>query len=139
MPTGKHNSPRGRSKHFATSHHKTAIAAAAKREGREPPEHIVQSKTYEAWSKTIELVEDIWDEYQHAKSAKVQKIAVISEIQDRLLKALKTALPYEKPRLQTIKLQGDKDAPLFDLSTLSDKELEFLRKTVLKANQIEEK
>jgi hypothetical protein len=35
-------------------------------------------------------------------------------------------------------VQGDKDAPLFDLTTLSDKELAFLRRTVLKAQQVNE-
>jgi hypothetical protein len=40
--------------------------------------------------------------------------------------------------LQTTKVQGDKDSPLFDLSALSDSELAFLRRTVLKATQIDE-
>jgi hypothetical protein len=35
-------------------------------------------------------------------------------------------------------VQGDKDYPLFDLSALSDSELAFLRRTVLKAQQINE-
>jgi hypothetical protein len=47
--------------------------------------------------------------------------------------------PYERPRLTTTKLQGDKDAPLFDLSALSESELAFLRRTVLKAQQMDER
>jgi hypothetical protein len=35
-------------------------------------------------------------------------------------------------------VQGDKEAPLFDLSGLSDSELAFLRRTVLKAQQVNE-
>ena len=57
---------------------------------------------------------------------------------ERLARTLKDLLPYEKPRLTTTKVQGDKDAPLFDLTTLSDKELAFLRRTVLKAQQVNE-
>jgi hypothetical protein len=37
-----------------------------------------------------------------------------------------------------MKVSGDRDAPLFDLTTLSDKELAFLRCTVLKAQQVDE-
>jgi hypothetical protein len=50
----------------------------------------------------------------------------------------KAAAPYVHARLHTTKVQGDKDAPLFDLSALTDAELEFLRRTVLKATQIDE-
>ena len=47
----------------------------------------------------------------------------------------KAAAPFVHPRLQTTKVQGDRDAPLF---ALTDNELAFLRRTVLKATQIDE-
>jgi hypothetical protein len=50
----------------------------------------------------------------------------------------KAAAPFVHPRLQTTKVQGDKDYPLFDLSKLSDNELAFLRRTILKAQQVDE-
>jgi hypothetical protein len=50
----------------------------------------------------------------------------------------KAAAPFVHPRLQTTKVQGDKDYPLFDLLALSDSELAFLRRTVLKAQQANE-
>jgi hypothetical protein len=50
----------------------------------------------------------------------------------------KAAAPFVHPRLQSTRLQGDEDHPLFDLSALSDNELAFLRRTILKARQIEE-
>jgi hypothetical protein len=50
----------------------------------------------------------------------------------------KAAAPFVHPRLTATKVSGDKDAPLFDLSSLSDSELAFLRRTVLKATQIDE-
>jgi hypothetical protein len=50
----------------------------------------------------------------------------------------KAAAPFVHPRLQTTKVQGDKDYPLFDLSALSDSELAFLRRTILKAQQVDE-
>ena len=58
-----------------------------------------------------------------------------SERRDEMAKA---AAPFVHPRLATTKVQGDKDAPLFDLSALSDSELAFLRRTILKAQQIDE-
>jgi hypothetical protein len=50
----------------------------------------------------------------------------------------KAAAPFVHPRLATTRIQGDKDAPLFDLSALTDNELAFLRRTILKATQIDE-
>jgi hypothetical protein len=47
-------------------------------------------------------------------------------------------VPYKRPRLAAMKVQGDRDSPLFDLSGLTDAELAFLRRTVLKAKQIDE-
>jgi len=35
-----------------------------------------------------------------------------------------------------MKVSGDEDAPLFDLSGLTDNELAFLRRTVLKATVV---
>ena len=37
-----------------------------------------------------------------------------------------------------MKVSSDKDARLFDLSALSDQELLFLRRTILKAQQVDE-
>jgi hypothetical protein len=36
-----------------------------------------------------------------------------------------------------MKVSGDEDAPLFNLSALSDSELAFLRRTILKAQQVD--
>jgi hypothetical protein len=50
----------------------------------------------------------------------------------------KAAAPFVHPRLAAVKVQGDPSAPLFDLSNLTDAELAFLRRTVLKAQQVSE-
>jgi hypothetical protein len=55
-----------------------------------------------------------------------------------LARVLRDMVPYKRPRLAAMKVQGDKDGPLFDLSALTDNELAFLRRTVLKATQIDE-
>jgi hypothetical protein len=57
---------------------------------------------------------------------------------DKAARVLRDMLPYKRARLTAMKVSGDRDAPLFNLSALSDSELEFLRKTVLKAQQIDE-
>jgi hypothetical protein len=46
-----------------------------------------------------------------------------SERRDEMAKA---AAPFVHPRLAVTKVSGDKDAPLFDLSSLTDNELAFL-------------
>jgi hypothetical protein len=99
-------------------------------------DEIAKSRSYKAWEKAITVVEDIWAEYQLVQRDRVKNPAIVNECQDRLMKAIKVVLPYEKPKLQVVKLQGDKNAPLFDLSGLSDQELVFLRRTVLKAAQV---
>ena len=55
---------------------------------------------------------------------------------ERRMEMAKAAAPHLHPRLTTTKLQGDRNAPLFDLTSLSDKELQFLRRTVLKAQEV---
>jgi hypothetical protein len=52
-----------------------------------------------------------------------------------LARALKDLLPYQKPRLTTTMVRGDKDYPLFDLSGLSDSELAFLAGPYSKPNK----
>jgi hypothetical protein len=99
---------------------------------------IKAMRSYRAWEKAIEVVEDVYAEYQMIKSAEHQRPAEMAECQERLMKSIKVVLPYEKPKLQVVKLQGDRNAPLFDLSSLSDKDLQFLRRTVLKAQEVPE-
>ena len=86
----------------------------------------------------FELAEDYNRDLTVARGKRPRNQREIVECQERLARILKDLLPYEKPRLTTTKVQGDKDAPLFDLTTLSDKELAFLRRTVLKAQQVDE-
>ncbi|HMA74721.1 MAG TPA: hypothetical protein VKP67_25005 [Xanthobacteraceae bacterium] len=63
---------------------------------------------------------------------------LIDDLLDRAARVLRDMVPYKRPRLSTTKVQGDKDYPLFDLSALSDSELAFARRTVLKAQQVDE-
>ena len=63
---------------------------------------------------------------------------LIDDWLDKAPRILRDMVPYTRPRLTATKISGGKDYPLFDLSALSDGELAFLRRTVLKAQQIEE-
>jgi len=102
---------------------------------------ILASRSYKAWEKAIEVVEDVYAEYLLLRADPLSTQsgrAALNECQERLMRSVKVVLPYEKPKLQVVKLQGDRNAPLFDLSTLSDKELQFLRRTVLKAQEVPE-
>jgi hypothetical protein len=64
---------------------------------------------------------------------------LIDDLLDKAARVLRDMVPYKRPRLTAMKVSGDRDAPLFDLSALSDSELAFLRRTILKARQIDEK
>jgi hypothetical protein len=94
--------------------------------------------SFSAYTRLFELAEDYDRDLAVALAKRPRNQAEIVERQERLARTLKDLLPYEKPRLTTTKVQGDRNAPLFDLTMLSDKELAFLRRTVLKARQIDE-
>jgi hypothetical protein len=91
-----------------------------------------KAPSFSAYIRLFELAEDYDRDLTVALAKRPQNQPDIVECRERLARTLKDLL-YEKPRLTTTKVQGDKDAPLFDLSALSDSELGFLRRTILKA------
>ena len=97
-----------------------------------------KAPSFSAYTRLFELAEDYNRDLTAAIARRPQNQTEIVESRERLARMLKDLLPYEKPRLTTTKVQGDKEAPLFDLSGLSDSELVFLRRTVLKAQQVDE-
>jgi hypothetical protein len=97
-----------------------------------------KAPSFSAYTRLFELAEDYDRDLAVALAKRPRSRTEIAECRQQLARILKDLLPYEKPRLTTTKVQGDKDAPLFDLTTLSDKELAFLRRTVLKAQQVNE-
>src|SRR5215471_531437 len=96
-----------------------------------------KAPSFSAYIRLFELAEDYDRELTVALAKRPQNQTEIVEIRERLARILKDLLPYEKPRLTTAKVQGDKDYPLFDLSALSDSELAFVRRIVLKATQVD--
>ena len=98
-----------------------------------------KAPSFSAYTRLFELAEDYDRDLTVALAKKPQNPTEIAECREQLARILKDLLPYEKPRLMTTKVQGDKDYPLFDLSALSDSELAFLRRTILKAQQVDER
>jgi hypothetical protein len=135
--------------------HKRSIpkAARALQAGADLPDmplarakQIAGLPQFSAWQRAMTVVDHIWREYSllmdnagKTGTTEVHTPAIIAQItdcQERLMKAIKVVLPYEKAR--KVMLQGDRENPLFDLSGLSDDELKFLRRTVLRASQVPE-
>jgi hypothetical protein len=106
----------------------TVLAAAGR---------IAKTPSFSAYNRLFELSEDYDRDLAVALAKRPQNPIQIAECRDRLARILKDLLPYEKPRLTTTKVQGDRDYPLFDLSALSDTELAFLRSVVLRATQVD--
>src|SRR5258708_27847068 len=98
---------------------------------------IARRRSFSAYIRLFELAEDYDHGLTVALAKRPRNQTEIVECRERLARTLKDLLPYEKPRLTTTKVQGDKDYPLFDLSALSDSELAFLRRTVLKATPVD--
>ncbi len=65
-------------------------------------------------------------------------MSLVDDLLDKAARVIRDMMPYKRPRLAAVKVSGDKDAPLFDLTQLTDSELAFLRRTVLKAQRIAE-
>jgi hypothetical protein len=63
---------------------------------------------------------------------------LVDDLLDKAARVLRDMVPYKRARLSAMKVSGDQDAPLFNLSALSDSELAFLRRTVLKATVVDE-
>src|SRR5258706_16019815 len=97
-----------------------------------------KAPSFSAYIRLFQLAEDYDRDLSAALAKKPQNRTEIAECRERLARTLKDLLPYEKPRLTTTKGQGDRNAPLFDLTALSDKELAFLRRTILKAQPVNE-
>jgi len=97
-----------------------------------------KAPSFSAYIRLCELAEDYDRDLTVALAKRPQNPTEIAECRERLARTLKDLLPYEKPRLTTTKVQGDKDYPLYDLSALSDSELVFLRRTILKATMVDE-
>jgi hypothetical protein len=99
----------------------------------------IHTAKFRAYARMVRLAEEIDEDLTIAMAASPRNPAAIHALQDRLLDVLKELLPYEKPRLTAVKVSGDKNAPLFDLSGLADKELLAMRRMILKAKQINER
>jgi hypothetical protein len=93
-----------------------------------------------AWlTKTGEIIAKTFLERARAEQHRDKPNArLVDDLLDRAARVLRNMLPYKRARLTATKLSGDRDAPLFDLSGLSDQELLFLRRTVLKVQQVDE-
>src|SRR5260370_205146 len=81
---------------------------------------------------------ELLSEIEQERAAPKPNQARIDQLRDMLARVLRDMVPYKRPRLTATKVSGDKDAPLFDLSTLTDNELAFLRRTILKAQPVNE-
>jgi hypothetical protein len=98
---------------------------------------VRRTPQFKVYVRMIRLAEEIDHELALAMTATPLNPAEIHDCQDRLRVILKDLIPYEKPRLAQIKVSGDRNAPLFDLSGLAEKELLLMRRMMLKAKQVE--
>jgi hypothetical protein len=99
---------------------------------------VRKTPQFRVYVRMILLAQEIDQELAIAMGATPRKPAEIHELQDRLRVILRDLIPYEKPRLAQLKVSGDKNAPLFDLSGLAEKELLAMRRMLLKAKQVNE-
>ena len=66
---------------------------------------------------------------ERAKPSEKQNQAVITDALDRCARILRDLAPYQTPKLAAVIVKGDQNV---NLSGLSDSELAFLRRTMLK-------
>jgi hypothetical protein len=62
-------------------------------------------------------------------------VRLVDDLLDKAARVLRDMVPYKRARVTAMKVSGDSDAPLFNLSALSDQELFFLRRIILKPSK----
>lgn len=82
----------------------------------------------------VEKLEEIAGRFiaQALVAEKANKPATYNDMLEKAARVLKDLAPYQTPKLASVIMKGDAKAPL-NLSGLSDSELAFLRRTMLKA------
>src|SRR5260370_12754263 len=70
---------------------------------------IAKRPSFSAYIRLFELAEDYDRDLTVALAKRPKNQTEIVECRERLARTLKELLPYEKPRLTTPKMQGDKD------------------------------
>jgi hypothetical protein len=95
-------------------------------------------KSFDPYGELEKIAKDFLAQVAEEKQRPNPDTEHVNELLEMAARVLKDMVPYRLPRLTATKVSGDKDAPLFDLSALSDSELVFLRRTVLKAQQVDE-
>src|SRR5258706_1468650 len=86
----------------------------------------------------LEIIAKTFLEQAHAEKQRDRpNMRLVNDLFDKAARVLRDMVPYKRARLTAIKASGDPDAPLFDLSSLSDSELAFLRRTILKATPVD--
>jgi hypothetical protein len=106
--------------------------------GRMKAQLAAREPEFDPYDKLQALAEELSNDVKQERSSPKPNQARIDQLRDMLSRVLRDMVPYKRPRLATMKVQGDKDAPLFDLTQLSDSELAFLRRTILKATPVDE-
>ena len=87
----------------------------------------------------LEIIAKTFIEQAEAEQQRERpKMSLVYDLLDKAARVLRDMVPYKRARLTAMKVQGDKDYPLFDLSALSDQELLFLRRIILKSQQVDE-
>jgi hypothetical protein len=86
----------------------------------------------------LEIIAKTFLEQAHAEQRLDRpNMRLVYDLFDKAARVLRDLVPYKRARLTAMKVSGDEDAPLFNLSALSDRELAFLRRTILKAQQVD--
>src|SRR5258707_13242254 len=86
----------------------------------------------------LEIIAKTFLEQAHAEQQRDRpNMRLVDDLLDKAARVLRDMVPYKRPRLTATKVSGDTDAPLFNLSALSDSELAFLRRTILKATPVD--
>jgi hypothetical protein len=84
----------------------------------------------------LEIIAKTFLEQAHAEKQRDRPNArLVYDLLDKTARVLRD--PYKRARPTAMKVSGDEDAPLFNLSAFSGSELVFLRRTILKATMVD--
>ena len=83
--------------------------------GRMKAQLATRAPDFDPYDQLEALAKELLNEVEQERSSPKPDQARIDQLRDMLARVLRDLVPYKRPRLAAMKVQGDPNAPLFDL------------------------
>jgi len=105
--------------------------------GRMKAQLAVSAPEFDPYDRLEIIARTLLEQVDAEKRRDRPNMRLVCDLLDKAARVLRDMVPYKRARLSAVKVSGDEDAPLFNLSALTDNELAFLRRTIHKATPVD--